>query len=658
MFATVEGSPIPGVEEAWSCYLRSRRLDDVGTDLEGADVPPPVPTLEQLQEMLMILRLWSVFPDGDSSDFIPPPASVTFISTSAAADRTSLISILPELPLVRCESRDTVRILGEDGAAVRNNTGLLAKLESALLAGKRIIAVVSRVDDYPTLLPVISANLVLPPPSGALLSIVLGFRHPGHFIEIDCPDAKIARLSPLQIASVLAAETIDEALERLNRTATFARPTASRTLDDVFGHPAAVAALRQAVRDMETWRSGRLAWKEVTRSFLLLGPPGTGKTFLAEALSGSAAVAFIHVNYSKLQARGHQGDFLAGFYAIVDLVLVSAPAVVFIDEVDSFFERGRSQNGYVVAIVNALLTALDQFAATEGVILIAATNDVKRVDPAVVRAGRFDRHLEIGPLDRLGLRAMLDGAFPGILAQQLNGLVDQLLGTTGAEIAALVRDAQTRARSASRTPSAEHVLQSADALRLRADPELMSRIAVHEAGHLLAAHLLGLPPAKSVSIRAFDGSVLHSLQSFQTPSTLRAYVHTSLAGRAAEQLVLGNTSSGSGVAAGSDLDMATTLTRRAELSYGFGTSLSWYPADTPLAILPADLRARVEDALQLAQTEVTDLLRCHLPALEHIARVLLDRREMDGFELTALLAEAVSSEVLNGCPDPGAIHDE
>jgi cell division protease FtsH len=148
----------------------------------------------------------------------------------------------------------------------------------------------------------------------------------------------------------------------------------------------------------------------VTKSFLLYGPPGTGKTLLAHALAGSAGIGFVKTSYSDCQKFGHQGDMLRELNAAADRAIAGTPAAFFIDEIDSFYDRGMSHNGYVIGVVNGLLTLIDRLSATEGVVLIAATNDPRRVDPAVVRSGRFDRHIQVSAPDRAGIRAMLEAA--------------------------------------------------------------------------------------------------------------------------------------------------------------------------------------------------------------------------------------------------------
>ncbi|NBB81715.1 MAG: AAA family ATPase, partial [Verrucomicrobia bacterium] len=116
-----------------------------------------------------------------------------------------------------------------------------------------------------------------------------------------------------------------------------------------------------------------------------------------------------------------------------------APRVFFLDEIDAFHTRGQSHNGYMIGVVTGLLTQLDRLMKTEGVILLAATNHADTVDPAIRRAGRFDRHIPVTAPDRAGVRAIFAAAAPDIPAPDLDRLTARLLGQSGAEIKALVR---------------------------------------------------------------------------------------------------------------------------------------------------------------------------------------------------------------------------
>jgi cell division protease FtsH len=620
---------------------------ETDADLSGGDDSPHVvsATPDQALDMMLIMRTCRVLGRTKRSVLRPSAGTITVIAASALDDRRRLATLLPDLAAAKRGSSVSARIHFEGGPAFGRSTGsadLVEKVEGSLLNGKPVIAITARPDGLPDIMAsLIGARLTLPRPDSAMLSAVLSLLHKEEIV-IDIPDAEICRLTSMQLIPVFATRTSKGALRRLRRILKTSLPIATVTLSDVHGQPVATAALGQTTKDMEDWRNGKIKWSEVTRSFLLIGPPGTGKTLLAHGLAGSAGLPLIKTSYGECQKAGHQGDMLRVFYAVVELVIASAPAIFLVDEIDSFYARDRSQNGYIIGVVNALLTALDRLHATEGVILIAATNDLSRIDSAVVRAGRFDRHLKIGLADRGGIRSMLGAAADGTLSDvQMDSLCDQLLGATGADIAALIRDARTRARAARRPMLAQDVQDAADGFRPRPEPRLIRRIAVHEAGHLLVNHLYGLPSAVSARITPNGGEVLRVMPPLLTQASLRGLLCAHLAGRAAEDVMLNDISSGSGGGHDSDLAQATRLALNAEIAFGFGPSLTWLAPDTPLALLPAEVRVRVETALQQSFDEVRDLLSRYKSALDHIATELEATRELDQPGIVALLAEAV-----------------
>ena len=599
------------------------------------------PTPTQALDALMILQLGQALAVAGRERTVlwPDAGMLTVIAVAGLAARKRLSVLLPELVI---NGRDAPLVFYEGSAATREKSiaEFHAQLEDAMLTGRGVVAIVGRPEAVPaTLQALAGTNLVLVPPDGATIAALLDILHPGQKSVIDVPAAAIARLSQTHLASVLAATDAEAAQARLHQVVAALHPASQTTLAAVYGQPEAVAALAQVVTDLDDWRGGRVAWDGVTRSFLLMGPPGTGKTLLAHALAGSTGAAFIKTSYSQCQSSGHQGDMLKALYAAGETAITSTPSVFFIDEIDSFFVRGQSLNGYIIGVVNGLLTLIDRLLSTPGVILLAATNNRDRVDPAVIRAGRFDRHIHVGHPDRAGIATMLKAALPALLSQdEVATLQDQLLGLTGAEIAAMLRDARTRARAARRDVLGEDVRQAADACMPQPDPALMWRIAVHEAGHLLAGHLLGLEKATRAQLSTRGGFVARPTPGVTTQATVPVLLQMKLAGRVAERLFFDDVSSGGGVGQASDLAQATQMALQAEANFGFGPSLTWHTLDRPLTLMPLDVRGRVEARLQEAQADVMHLLDPHRLELERIAMALLERRELNAADLDDLLA--------------------
>jgi len=218
----------------------------------------------------------------------------------------------------------------------------------------------------------------------------------------------------------------------------------------------------------------------------------------------------------------------------------------------------------------------------------------------------------------------------------LDRLADQLLGLSGAEVAAVIRDARTRARAAERELTLADLQAAADAVQPDPDPELLWRVCIHEAGHVVAGHLLGLPPATSARVTPRGGEVLRAHLPHMTDRTVRDMMCAMLAGRAAEAIFLGDISSGGGEGMGSDLAQATELATRFEAGFGFGETLAWIPPDTPIPLIPGDLRKRVEAALQDANRTVHALLEGQQDLIRHVATALLERRELDADAIAML----------------------
>ena len=661
--------PLPGLHEALAYIAKGHppapvvKLDpglegDADDDLDhGAldEVDDPVsefrPDPSEILMASMILRIYGAAASCDQP-LRPEPGLLSTVIISGPEDRRRFAQILPDLPIVRPKGAQAPVVAIEDGSTVERSIKELAhRVEGLVERGKPVIVGTSRPERLPAdFLALETLRLTLPPINKRMVQVLLEYLHPAHKISVPLEDDDLALVPAIHLAPVFAAETVDQAADRLRRIAV-KRPAVSTgpTLDDVHGQPEAVAALRQVVRDLEEWRVGRLKWSEVTRSFLLIGPPGTGKTMLAQALAGSAGITFVKTSYSDCQKMGHQGDFLRELNASADRAVAGLPSVWFVDEIDSFHRRGQSSSGYMVGVVNGLLTLLDGVSATEGVILVAATNDVERVDTAVIRAGRYDRHIRVSPPDRSGVRGFLSSALAGTITEDhLDRLADQMMGQTGAELTALVRDARTRSRSAGQPFSADHVQAAADAVQPPLAPDLMWRVCVHEAGHLVAGHVFGLPAAISARVAPTGGEVVRPGLPSHTRESIRAYQCAVLAGRAAEEELLENISSGGGAGTSSDLAQATKLAMEAECGLGFGPTLTWVAPDTPYYLLPEPMRQRIEASLQAAQTEARAAMVRHRTAVERVAGVLSEQRELDEGQIADLLSdipqEPVSAE--------------
>jgi cell division protease FtsH len=317
----------------------------------------------------------------------------------------------------------------------------------------------------------------------------------------------------------------------------------------------------------------------VPRGVLLAGPPGTGKTLLARAVAGEADVPFYFVSASEFI------EFIVGVGAsrvrdLFETAKNNAPAIIFIDELDAI---GRARGGSLSVgghdereqTLNQILTEMDGFTGTENVIVLAATNRPEILDPALLRPGRFDRRLTISPPDQAGRRQILEVHVRGVpLADDvdLDAVAGATPGMVGADLANLVNEAALQA--ARRGHTAVHQADFSDALerivlgserRIALSATERRRTAYHEAGHALLGMLTpGADPVRKISIVPRG----HALGvTFQSPdadrysysaSYLRGRIAGLLAGRAAEELVFGDVTTG----AENDLEQATGIAKQ------------------------------------------------------------------------------------------------
>lgn len=631
-------------------------FDDVldGCDLDDPDtgMRPKRPSPDACLDALLILRLMSSHAEAGSPSMLPQPGAATLILAPGFDDVKRLRPLIEKLnvELMSSGRPRPQHLLNLDiitqpraGASIHDMRRFNESIRDVALRGHpvMVIATSERALD-PDSLAIASATLQLAPVTNAMVDAILRLLFPGS--RASTPKRDLRGIGEMQFARVFAADTASaacKALRALKPTVASGDSAPAITLDDVHGQPQVKAAFAQLCADLEAWKAGNLPWGEVTSSFLLKGPPGTGKTMLAEALSGSTGLTLVKTSYSECQRAGHQGDMLRELNTAVARAISAAPSILFIDEMDSFHMRGGSGNfsGYITGVVNGLLVEIDRVNATPGVILLGASNFPDRIDPAIIRPGRLDRHLDVGPLDRPGVMAMITAQIPDTLSpEEMDRLADQLSGESGARVAALLRDARTRARQASKPVCARAVFDAANSVAPPPDAEHLRRVALHEAGHILMGHLCGMAPPERAALRGRGGEIVRREPELLTPTLADAMIRVYLAGRAAEKMFFDEVSSGSGgPSRDSDLALATEMARRIELNFGFAGRLSWHDPATTLALQPRDIRDAVEARLRKAEAEVTSALAAHRDTLERIASVLTLERDLDRARLSELL---------------------
>ncbi|WP_138936632.1 AAA family ATPase [Roseovarius arcticus] len=452
----------------------------------------------------------------------------------------------------------------------------------------------------------------------------------------------LKRLEPAQIDAAFEEATTLLVADRLAEIANAPMGPKAVTLDAVQGLGATRGYLDRMLNDLQEWQEGQLAWPDVTSSAVFHGPPGTGKTMLAKAIAGSAGIPLISTSYAECQKAGHQGDMLAALSAAFEEAAQAAPAVLFIDEIDSFSDRGgdASNRSYMRGVVNGLLEQINHAVEVEGLVLLGATNHLDAIDEAVIRSGRFDLKLHIPYPNRAGIEAILSARLGQKRAEQLNlrAVTDRLVGQSGATVEALVRDALGRARAEKTELQQKHLMEAADHLAPTLSPSLQRRIAIHEAGHVLATLLSPLPTPKRAQLTAQGGMVEQGPLPILTPDWARARLQVLLAGRAAEIHLCGVPTSGAGLGPQSDLAQATELALAAETRWGFGESgLAWHGASVfGIDTAPEKVKDQVERHLRTAHEKAMAMIEENTELLSRIADRLVEARELDGQELEAI----------------------
>jgi cell division protease FtsH len=447
------------------------------------------------------------------------------------------------------------------------------------------------------------------------------------------------------------------------------------TFADVAGVDEAKEELKEIIaflRDPQGY--GRLG-AHIPKGVLLVGPPGTGKTLLARAVAGEAGVPFLSISGSEFV------ELFVGVGAarVRDLFLrarASAPCIIFIDELDAL---GRARGISPVSggqdekeqTLNQLLTELDGFDPSSGVVLLAATNRPEILDPALLRAGRFDRQILVDRPDKAGRVAILRVHVRGVKLDQavsLEEIAALTTGFTGADLANLVNEAALLAtrrqveavQQRDVTEAIERIVAGLEKKTRILSPAERRVVACHELGHaLVSLSLPGVETVQKVSIiprgvAALGYTIQRPIEDrfLMSRGELADKMAVLMGGRAAESLLSGDISTG----AADDLAKATDIARHMVLSYGMTTELGQvsYQADTPtmLDIARAEQGTRpysdptaaaidraVRELIDGAYVRARTILAERRAVLERATTQLLAKESLSGDELRALLAE-------------------
>ena len=449
-----------------------------------------------------------------------------------------------------------------------------------------------------------------------------------------------AILARFDTAQTCAALRLRSGISIAEQLYDLARPRDSGPrLEEGFGDSPAVRAARRIVADLLEWQRGGITWSEFSHSLLLYGPPGTGKTWLARAMGNSAGIACVTGSFAEWQAAGHLGDMLREMRRTFAMARQAAPAILFIDEIDAMGSRtgdDRHNQNYRTQVINGFLGEMNALATEPGVIVVGACNHPDRIDSAVIRAGRFDLKISMPMPDAGAILALLHQNLKGQLADDdLELLARQAVGHSLASVDAAIRAARSEARHAGHPID---VTTLRGQLRLDAEQdiqEILWRYAVHEAGHAVVGAALRLGRIERMAISANGGELAsRPVVGHGVLADIEDEICHDLAGRAAERLVFGEISAGSGGPAASDLSQATRRALAIEMTWGLEElGPLWMPAPETVLLTDDALRARVRARLEAAEASATEILTTHETNLLGLANELLEKRSMAAGEI-------------------------
>ena len=400
----------------------------------------------------------------------------------------------------------------------------------------------------------------------------------------------------------------------------------------------------------------------IPKGVLLVGPPGTGKTLLAKAVAGEADVSFLSISGSDF-VEMYVGVGASRVRDLFEQAKHQSPAIVLIDEIDAVGrQRGSGLGGghdEREQTLNQLLVEMDGFTANEGVVVLAATNRVDILDPALLRPGRFDRQVFVGLPDIKGRRDILTIHAKGKpLAEDVDlaRVARATAGFTGADLENLLNEAALlTGRRGEKLITEDAIHQSV--IKVIAGPEKHSRVipeqerrltAYHEAGHAVVIHALPHhDPVHQITIvpRGQSGGMTIFLpeedRSYRSKSFMTEQIVSLLGGRAAEEMMLGDISTG----ASSDIQRATAIARKMVGTYGMSEKLGNVAFDAgtdevfigksmghtrpyseqTAAAMDTEIRAIIDTAYDRCRT----ILAESKPQLEAVAAYLLEHETMD-----------------------------
>ena len=434
--------------------------------------------------------------------------------------------------------------------------------------------------------------------------------------------------------------------------------------DDVAGEDEAKENLSEIVNYLHDPSKYRDIGASMPKGILLVGPPGTGKTMLAKAVAGEANVPFFSISGSEF-VEMFVGMGASKVRDLFKQAKEKAPCIVFIDEIDAIGKKRDGGNDEREQTLNQLLTEMDGFEGSNGVIILAATNRPESLDPALTRPGRFDRRVPVELPDLQGREAILRvhakkiKTEPNINYAQIARMAS---GASGAELANIVNEAALRAVRNHRTAASQADMEESIEVviagyqkknAILTDKE-KSIVSYHEIGHALVAALQShsAPVQKITIVPRTSGALGYTMQVdegnhyLMTKDEIINKIATLTAGRVAEEIVFGSITTG----ASNDIEQATKLARAMITRYGMSDEFgmvametvenAYLGGDTSLSC-SAETQARI-DALVVSivkeqYQKATQILTDNRAKLDELAKYLYEKETITGEEFMNIL---------------------
>ncbi len=440
------------------------------------------------------------------------------------------------------------------------------------------------------------------------------------------------------------------------------------TFNDVAGNEAAKQDLEEIVDFLKNPKRYEALGAKIPRGVLLAGDPGTGKTLMARAVAGEANVPFFSISGSEF-AEMFVGVGASRVRDLFSKAKKNAPSIIFIDEIDAVAHKRDARGGAGredEQTLNQILVEMDGFDNESGVIVMAATNRVDMLDKALLRPGRFDRHVDVALPERKDRLAILKVHFknkPVDDTVDLESLAKKTAGSSGADLANIANEAAiTAAREKHKVISNNDVIEAFE--RVAIGPKRQSKVmndyekkltAYHEAGHAIVGHVLpDSDPVHKVTIipRGHTGGVTWFLppedRSYKNIYELKDILARAMGGRIAEKLMFGK--DGITTGASSDLKNVAELAKGMIIEEGMGSetrnivfpseATGYYTISTgkpysekTAELIDKEIKVLADEAAKRAEL----VLKANKEALDRLANALLEKETLEEDELPALL---------------------